>query len=187
MLAQRAQEQTMTPAEQYFLSAPASAFPNLPRAWEGPLLMPVRFGWIIRVFCWGCRRTVDFSGSDLCAHFAAWLTRPRADWARALRCGECGSKRLQIHERNDATAQGEFLGFGAHLSLAVSLLRLRTRLAEVGLSLMDFLPHLRDIPSPDRLRAVGLDEVAEALAARESSRAKASASITPRAACTASR
>lgn len=151
----------MTPAEEYFLTAPDSAFPSLPRAWEGPLLLPVRFGWLVRVHCWGCRRTVDFSGRDLCAHFQTWLTRPRADWARALRCSECGSKRLQIHERNDAAAQGEFLGFGAHLSLAVSLLRLRIRLAESGLSIMDVLPQLRDIPPPDQLRAVGLEAVAE--------------------------
>lgn len=153
----------MTPAEEYYLSAPDRDFPSIPRAWEGPLLMPVRFGWLVRVHCWGCRRTVDFNGRDLCTHFRAWLTRPRADWARALRCSECGSKRLQIHERNDATAQGEFLGFGAHLSLAVSVLRLRTRLAEIGLGVMDYMPQLRDIPPPDRLRAVGLEEVAEAL------------------------
>ena len=153
----------MTPAEEYYLSAPDSDFPSIPRAWEGTLLLPVRFGWLIRVHCWGCRRTVDFNGADLCTRFRAWLTRPRADWAQALRCSECGSKRLQVHERNDAAAQVEFLGFGAHLSLAVSLLRLRTRLAEVGLGLADFAPLLRDIPPPDHLRAVGLEEVVEAL------------------------
>jgi len=157
--ARRAREQTMTPAEEYFLSAPDSAFPNVPRTWDGPLLMPVRFGWILCVHCWGCRRTVDFNGHALCANFTVWLKRPRADWARALRCSACGSKRLQIHERNDAAAHGEFLGFGGHLSLAVSLLRLRSRLAEAGLSLTDFLPHLTDIPPPDQLHAVGLDEV----------------------------
>lgn len=159
----------MMAAEEVFRSVPDNEFPILPRAWEGPLLMPVRFGWLVRVHCCSCRRTLDFDGGALCTQFTVWLTRPRADWARALRCGECGSKRLQIHERNDAAAQGEFLGFGAHLSLAVSLLRLRTRLAEVGLSLAVFLPHLRDIPPPDQLQAVGLEEVVEALSEDRSS------------------
>lgn len=158
----------MTPAERYFLSAPDSVFPNVPRAWEGPLLMAVRFGWIVSVHCWGCRRTIDFNGRDLCTHFPDWLTRPRTDWARALRCSVCGSKRLQIHERNDEAAQGEFLGFGGHLSSAVSLLRLRSRLADSGLSVVDFWSQLGDIPPPDHLRAVGLSEVVGALAATES-------------------
>jgi len=168
--ARRAREQTMTPAERYFLSAPDSVFPNVPRAWEGPLLMPVRFGWIVSVHCWGCRRTIDFNGRDLCTHYPDWLRRPRIDWARALRCSACGSKRLQIHERNDEAAQGEFLGFGGHLSSAVSLLRLRSRLADSGLSLVDFWSQLGDIPPPDHLRAVGLSEVVGALAATESGR-----------------
>lgn len=163
----------MTPAERYFLSAPDSVFPNVPRAWEGPLLMAVRFGWILCIHCWGCRRTVDFNGRDVCASFPEWLTRPRPVWAAVLRCSECGSKRLQIHERNDAAAQGEFLGFGAHLSLAVSLLRLSARLDEAGLSLMDFLPYLTDIPSPDQLHAVGLSDVAGVLSAGEPARREA--------------
>jgi len=135
-------------------AAPDDTFPYLTGG-ELPLVDVVRCGWLLRVRCWSCDKTRHLNGREICAHHAHALTHSIRDWARSLKCAQCGAKRYQIDRQQDAAAHGEFMA-GSHLSMSTGFRRLADRLADHGLNIADYLVAVSELPTPLELRLADL-------------------------------
>lgn len=149
----------MTPAEIWFRDAPDSAFPVVHAGFQ-MMLETVRCGWAQHVRCRACDRTVIVTGRDLCERHGAWLMRPLIDWARTLRCGECGSRRVQVTAYNDP---GAHRPGPSHESFLNQMACLNDLLPLAGIQLADIIVGMRDLPAIADLRRVGLNDAADAL------------------------
>lgn len=91
--------------------------------------------------CLSCEREVWVGGRDIVVKHTAWLTRTVGEWAKGLRCQECGSRRVTVGPQNDPGAQGFFAG-PHEKGPEVWDRRLSTWLAEVGGDIEDYRPAL---------------------------------------------
>lgn len=100
----------------------------------------------LRVLCTPCARIAWFAGREICRH-PDWLAAPVTEWAKALRCAGCGSRRLVVHEYHDPEGS-EFMQT-AHDSLGAAWERLKTWLAEEGLDVERWRDVVKDAPPRD--------------------------------------
>lgn len=119
-----------------------------------PLVALPDRGNMVVVTCCSCRRRARFTGHDIVCAFPEWLTRDACEWARALRCDGCASKRLNFGVYADASAQG-FREGTRDQSDVLRVRRLLAWLPDAGLRLDDVAYILRDI-DPVHLREAGM-------------------------------
>lgn len=123
---------------------PDDAFPLLTGIGGRLIALPHR-GNQAHVSCTTCRHSRMFSGLELCKAFPTYLRAPVEVWAAALRCGECGGRRLQIAAYNDASAHGFQTGPNDPAQY-VWWRRLDAYLSSCGLDIEAFRDVIRDPP-----------------------------------------
>ncbi len=121
-----------------------------------PLIEVPDRGSQLRVLCCVCRREGRFTGLDLIRQFPDWLTRDACEWACALCCDSCGSRRLSVSMANDPNAHG-FRSSHRDTSDVLRMRRLIAWLPEGGLRLDDVAYLLRDVDHV-RLKEAGMPQ-----------------------------
>lgn len=107
------------------------------------------------VLCCGCWQEQWLGGEEICRRWPRSLLAPQIEWARALRCQDCGASRFSIHKALDGGAVG-FTKSEWDTKPLMAARRLSAWLAGTGITLQDVGEHLRGLPNKGERAAIGL-------------------------------
>ncbi|KQY96392.1 hypothetical protein [Brevundimonas sp. Root1423] len=107
------------------------------------------------VLCCGCWHERWVGGQEICRRWPRGLLAPQIEWARALRCQDCGASRYALHKVIDPGASG-FSASEWDTKPIMAARRLSAWLAGTGVTLGDVADHLRGLPNKGERAALGL-------------------------------